>query len=54
MAKKLKITISLRKGIYKSELGKEVEIEYYRDGKLEKTTVTMTISENNFLKIILK
>lgn len=38
----VKNTISLRKGIYKSELGKEVEIDYYRDGKLEKTTVTMT------------
>ena len=42
---KVKNTISLRKGIYKSELGEEVEIEYYRNGKLEKTTVTMTTSE---------
>lgn len=42
---KVKNTISLRKGIYKSELSKEVEIEYYRNGKLEKTTVTMTASE---------
>lgn len=42
---KVKNTISLRKGIYKSELSKEVEIEYYRNGKLEKTTVTMTTSE---------
>ncbi|SEK75088.1 serine protease Do [Carnobacterium iners] len=42
----VKNTISLRKGIYKSELGKEVEIDYYRDGKLEKTTVTMTTSES--------
>ncbi|MGB3160070.1 MAG: trypsin-like peptidase domain-containing protein [Carnobacterium sp.] len=41
----VKNTISLRKGIYKSELGKEVEIEYYRNGKLEKTTITMTTSE---------
>ncbi|MCA9765561.1 MAG: trypsin-like peptidase domain-containing protein [Carnobacterium sp.] len=41
----VKNTISLRKGIYKSELGKEVEVDYYRDGKLEKTTVTMTTSE---------
>ncbi|WP_414839411.1 S1C family serine protease [Carnobacterium sp. TMP28] len=41
----VKNTISLRKGIYKSELGKEVGVDYYRDGKLEKTTVTMTTSE---------
>lgn len=41
----VKNTISLRKGIYKSKLDKEVEVEYYRDGKLEKATVTMTTSE---------
>ena len=41
----VKNTISLRKGIYKSKLDKEVEVEYYREGKLEKTTVTMTTSE---------
>lgn len=38
-------TISLRKEIYKSELGKEVEVEYYRNGKLEKANITMTTSE---------
>jgi serine protease Do len=43
--KEVKNTISLRKGIYKSKLDKEVEIEYYREGKLEKATVTMTTSE---------
>jgi serine protease Do len=43
--KEVKNTISLRKGIYKSKLDKEVEIEYYREGKLEKATITMTTSE---------
>lgn len=35
-------SISLRKEIYASELGKEIEVEYYHDGELQKTTVTMT------------
>lgn len=48
----VKNTISLRKGIYKSELGKEVEIDYYRDGKLEKTTVTMTTSESDRKSVV--
>lgn len=39
-------TISLRKEIYKTELGKEIEVEYYRNGKLEKTTITMTDTES--------
>lgn len=38
-------SISLRKEIYASELGKEIEVEYYRNGELQKTTVTMTASE---------
>ena len=38
-------SISLRKEIYASELGKEIEVEFYRNGELEKTTVTMTASE---------
>ncbi|WP_407391751.1 S1C family serine protease [Carnobacterium jeotgali] len=40
-------SISLRKEIYASELGKEIEIEYYHDGKLQKTTVTMTAAEKS-------
>ncbi|WP_269544553.1 S1C family serine protease [Carnobacterium pleistocenium] len=35
-------SISLRKEIYASELGKEIEVEYYHDGELQTTTVTMT------------
>lgn len=35
-------SISLRKEIYAAELGKEIEVEYYHDGELQKTTVTMT------------
>ncbi|MER2174023.1 MAG: trypsin-like peptidase domain-containing protein [Carnobacterium sp.] len=38
-------SISLRKEIYASELGKEIEVEFYRNGELQKTTVTMTASE---------
>lgn len=38
-------SISLRKEIYASKLGKEIEVEYYRNGELQKTTVTMTASE---------
>ena len=38
-------SISLRKEIYASELGKEIEVEYYRNGELQKTTVTMTATE---------
>ena len=40
-------SISLRKEIYASELGKEIEIEYYHDGKLQKTIVTMTAAEKS-------
>ncbi|WP_407372122.1 S1C family serine protease [Carnobacterium sp.] len=38
-------SISLRKEIYASELGKEIEVEFYRNGELQKTTVTMTATE---------
>ncbi|MEK6189996.1 MAG: trypsin-like peptidase domain-containing protein [Carnobacterium alterfunditum] len=39
-------SISLRKEIYASEIGKEIEVEYYHDGELQKTTVTMTAEIN--------
>ena len=40
-------SISLRKEIYASELGKEIEIEFYRNGKLQTATVTMTAAETS-------
>lgn len=40
-------SISLRKEIYASELGKEIEIEFYRNGELQTATVTMTSAETN-------
>lgn len=40
-------SISLRKEIYASELGKEIEIEFYRNGELQKATVTMTAAETS-------
>lgn len=40
-------SISLRKEIYASELGKEIEIEFYHNGELKKTTVTMTAAEES-------
>ncbi|WP_028274353.1 S1C family serine protease [Atopococcus tabaci] len=40
-------SMELRQLIYSSEIGSEVEVEFYRDGELQTTTVTMTSSENN-------
>ncbi len=40
-------SISLRKEIYASELGKEIKIEFYRNGELQKATVTMTATEKS-------
>lgn len=34
--------VELRQQIYETELNEEVEVEFYRDGELETTTVTMT------------
>lgn len=34
--------MELRQQIYETELNEEVEVEFYRDGELETTTVTMT------------
>jgi len=40
-------SIELRQQIYSTEIGSEVEVEFYRNGELQTTTVTMTSSQNN-------
>lgn len=37
--------VELRQQIYDTEIGEDVEIEYYRDGTLETTTINMRASE---------
>ncbi|MDZ7835970.1 MAG: PDZ domain-containing protein [Alkalibacterium sp.] len=37
--------IQLRQEIYDTEVGDEVEIEYYRDGERQSTTITMQSGE---------
>ncbi|SFK20521.1 serine protease Do [Marinilactibacillus piezotolerans] len=37
--------IELRQQIYDTEIGDNVEVEYYRDGSLEKTTINMRASD---------
>lgn len=37
--------IELRQEIYDTEIGQEVEVEFYRDGELQSTTITMRSSE---------
>ncbi|WP_080145973.1 S1C family serine protease [Marinilactibacillus piezotolerans] len=39
--------VQLRQQIYDTEIGDEVEVEYYRDGTLESTTITMRTSDEN-------
>src|SRR5699024_5042670 len=45
--KEITDSIELRKAIYSTKLNKEVEIKYYRDGKQETTTVTMTEADES-------
>ncbi|GAA0369448.1 hypothetical protein GCM10008932_21400 [Alkalibacterium iburiense] len=41
--------VELRQEIYDTEIGDEVEIEYYRDGELQSTTMTMRTTEDPFV-----
>lgn len=40
-------TISLRREIYNAEIGSDVEIEFYRNGELQSTTVEMIASDSD-------
>lgn len=37
--------VDLRQQIYSTEIGQEVEVQYYRDGELESTTMTMRTTD---------
>ncbi len=39
--------VELRKQIYSTKVGDDVEVEYYRDGSLEKTTINMRASDQS-------